>query len=64
MSKQHHFVVWYDTETEKWDIGHGNFEEDRPLYDTETEEWSSLHGEDSIRDGSIMDDLRKRIDDV
>lgn len=63
MSKQHHFTVWYDTETEKWDIGHANFDEDRPVYDTETEEWSDLRGEDSIRDRSIMDNLWRRIED-
>jgi hypothetical protein len=63
MSKQHHFTVWYDTETKKWDIGHASFEEDRPVYDTETEEWSALRGPDSVRDGHIMDDLRRRIED-
>jgi hypothetical protein len=61
MSKQHHFTVWYDTETETWDIGHANYDEDEPLYDTEAETWSGLHGEDDQRDGTILDDLRRRL---
>lgn len=63
MSKQHHFVVWYDTETEKWDIGHANFDEGVPIYDTDKERWIDIQGPDSERDGRIMDDLRRRLED-
>jgi len=61
MSKQHHFTVWYDTETKEWEIGHARYDEDAPLYDTDTEEWSILDGEDSILDGRIWNDLTKRL---
>lgn len=61
MSKQHHFTIWYDTETKEWEIGHARYEEDEPLYDTETEEWGGLRGEDSRMDEAILDDLRKRL---
>lgn len=58
---QHHFTVWYDTKTERWDIGHANYDEDTPLFDTDEEEWCSLHGSDARRDNELLDELRNRL---
>jgi hypothetical protein len=61
MSKQHHFVVFYDTETEEWEVGWAKFEEDEPLYDTETEEWGPIKRADIVRDGNLYDELILRL---
>lgn len=61
MSKQHHFVVWWDTDLQAWEIGHARYDEDEPLYDTETNEWGELHGEDARLDNQLVDDLSRRL---
>jgi len=65
MSKQHHFVVYRDNVTKKWEISDGGLmvDIDQPVYDTSKEEWINLTRIDDINeDSAALDDLRKRID--
>jgi hypothetical protein len=60
MSKQHHFVVYFDDKTLKWDIEWEtsiNYDEG-DVWDTEAEAWGFSEPEDSI-----INDLRKRLGD-
>lgn len=64
MSKQHHFVVFRDSGTKKWEIAEGGLlsGDDEPIFDTKTEEWIGIHSEtDSNEDSEALEDLRRRL---
>jgi len=59
MSKQHHFVVYFDTETQKWaldwDVSINHHEGD--VWDTKTETWGFADPEDWM-----IDELKSRLE--
>ena len=52
MSKQHHYVVFYDTETKKWNIDFDiSLNGDRgSIWNKNTQEWESTIGQEKADD--------------
>lgn len=64
MSKLHHFVVYWDSVTGKWeqDPDAAEIHFDRaPIYDTETEEWERVDSTNSADDNKAYRELTERL---
>jgi hypothetical protein len=64
MSKQYHYVVFFDTATGEWSIDHEvsiNYDEGS-VWDTKKQEWSYFNNdEDVLMDDKLLNDLTKKL---